>query len=215
MGAMLSKKKKKKKIRKQGNITTDLSKRYRMRAITVKAIENILRDRINVPPKVDGGVDTEVELLPQVLAYPVLRSYVPHPHVVQGQVYSRPRTRVHLHHHHCHHQRLFLSFYLSMHLVNYLSAHRSLSFCLPISISSSSLSLPLAKLFSSNLPCSTLPQQLRQSSYLNRAPRDGIPQVVPLSSCGRPRPAVHPAFPRCVIGKDRGRADEDEVKEYC
>lgn len=67
-------------------------------APTGPATENcILRDWVFVSQWSRGGVDSQVELLAEVLPCPVLGSQIPHPDIVQWNVDGCPWVRVDLH----------------------------------------------------------------------------------------------------------------------
>lgn len=59
--------------------------------------QSIARDGVFVSPRVCVRVDSEIELLAQVLASPVLGPHVPHPHIIQRHVHCSPRLRIDLH----------------------------------------------------------------------------------------------------------------------
>ena len=58
--------------------------------------EGIPRNWVLIPPWISRRIHTEIELLAQVLASPVLRPDVPHAHIVQRHVDCRPRLGVDL-----------------------------------------------------------------------------------------------------------------------
>lgn len=72
--------------------------------------KSIAWDWIFVSPRICRRIDTEIELLSQILASPVLRPHIPYSHVVQRHVNCSPWHRIHLKQEHGKqiHQYLFI-----------------------------------------------------------------------------------------------------------
>lgn len=97
-------------------------------------------------------VDTEVELLSEILSSPKLRSHIPHPYVIEGDVNCSPRIRVYLH-------QTPSSGYLNIGFMGQkairelkLDAHlsRATSYCVPKIVLASARLCPLASIHAEN-----------------------------------------------------------------